>query len=262
MGKAKKTRKFAAVKKRLKKTDTRVKKNEQKMKLRKQKETESKSKLKKHISFASQLFFTYNENLKPPYKILIDTNFINFSIQNKLDIIDASMDCLFAKCIPCITDCVMAELEKLGNKYRVALRVAKDPRFKRLTCKHKGTYADDCICDRVNMHKVYIVATCDKDLRRRLRKIPGVPIMYIHQRKYAIERMPDALGDSSQYKTWSFENMIMLFIGNVGMMELWSLAIVMKSIKATDVVKQSHVLCVPRASALNVYAAKKIKRAS
>ena len=43
------------------------------------------------ISFASQLFFSYNENLKPPYKILIDTNFINFSIQNKLDIIDASM---------------------------------------------------------------------------------------------------------------------------------------------------------------------------
>ena len=25
---------------------------------------------------------------------------------------------------PCITDCVMAELEKLGQKYRVALRYA------------------------------------------------------------------------------------------------------------------------------------------
>ena len=34
------------------------------------------------------------------------------------------MDCLLAKCIPCITDCVMAELEKLGPKYRVALRFA------------------------------------------------------------------------------------------------------------------------------------------
>lgn len=59
------------------------------------------------------------------------------------------MDCLYAKCellksllgvfkyaysllltfdrfgfegTPCITDCVMAELEKLGQKYRVALR--------------------------------------------------------------------------------------------------------------------------------------------
>lgn len=127
---------------------------------------------------------------------------------------------------PCITDCVLAELEKLGQKYRVALRyvvifnsvffglhwaleilslllqqyeqeilrltfecltgcyfqlmyiiymrqceivscylltllltvdfewgvvgrVAKDPRFETLPCTHKGTYADDCIVDRV-----------------------------------------------------------------------------------------------------------------
>ena len=44
------------------------------------------------------------------------------------------MDCLLAKCIPCITDCVMAELEKLGGKYKIALRLAKDPRFERVPC--------------------------------------------------------------------------------------------------------------------------------
>ena len=58
------------------------------------------------------------------------------------------MDCLLAKCIPCVTDCVMAELEKLGSKYRLALRLAKDPRFERLPCTHKGTYADDCLLQR------------------------------------------------------------------------------------------------------------------
>ncbi len=55
------------------------------------------------------------------------------------------MDCLLAKAIPCITDCVVAELEKLGPKYRVALRLSKDPRFQRLPCSHHGTYADDCL---------------------------------------------------------------------------------------------------------------------
>ncbi len=35
--------------------------------------------------------------LGPPYHIILDTNFINFSIQNKLDPIKASMDCLYAK---------------------------------------------------------------------------------------------------------------------------------------------------------------------
>jgi U3 small nucleolar RNA-associated protein 24 len=51
--------------------------------------------------------------------------------------------------VPCITDCVMAELEKLGPKYRLALRLAKDPRFERIPCAHKGTYADDCIVNRI-----------------------------------------------------------------------------------------------------------------
>jgi hypothetical protein len=37
------------------------------------------------------------------------------------------------------SDCVMAELEKLGSKYKVALRIARDARFERLPCQHKGT---------------------------------------------------------------------------------------------------------------------------
>lgn len=121
----------------------------------------------------THLFFRYNTALGPPYRIIVDTNFLNFSIQNKLDPFISFMDCLLAKCIPMITDCVMAELEKLGTKYRIALRLAKDPRFERLPCTHKGTYADDCIVTRVSQHKCYVVATCDKDLKRRIRKVPG-----------------------------------------------------------------------------------------
>jgi len=47
---------------------------------------------------SSALFFRYNTALGPPYHVLVDTNFINFSIQNKLEIIQAMMDCLLAKC--------------------------------------------------------------------------------------------------------------------------------------------------------------------
>ena len=149
------------------------------------------------------------------------------------------MDCLLAKCVPIITDCVMAELEKLGPLFKVALRIARDPRFERLPCTHKvrdhfisfgylffvvfcfpfccnfmfcanshfcsnfyhlfhfsssfqGTYADDCIVERVTQHRCYIVATCDKDLKRRIRRIPGVPILSIKNHKFEIERLPDA----------------------------------------------------------------------
>uniref|UniRef100_A0A8D3BMB3 rRNA-processing protein FCF1 homolog n=1 Tax=Scophthalmus maximus TaxID=52904 RepID=A0A8D3BMB3_SCOMX len=144
--------------------------------------------------YPSCLFFQYNTQLGPPYHVLVDTNFINFSIKAKLDIVQSMMDCLYAKCIPYITDCVMAEIEKLGMKYRVALRIAKDARFERLPCTHKGTYADDCLVQRVTQHKCYILATVDRDLKRRVRKIPGVPIMYISNHRYNIERMPDDYG--------------------------------------------------------------------
>jgi U3 small nucleolar RNA-associated protein 24 len=140
------------------------------------------------------LFFAHNTQLGPPYHVLIDTNFINFSIQHKLDIFRSLMDVLLAKAIPCVTDCVVAELEKMGHRYRLALKLTKDPRFKRLTCGHKGTYADDCIVDRVKQHRCYLVGTNDKDLKRRLRKVPGVPLISVGNHKYLVERISEDLG--------------------------------------------------------------------
>src|SRR6201999_1649495 len=128
---------------------------------------------------SSSLFFQYNTALRPPYSVLVDTNFISHTVQRKLELLESMMSCLYATCKPIITSCVMAELEKLGPKYRIALRIARDERWTRLQCDHKGVYADDCIVDRVQRHKVYIVATNDRDLKRRIRKVPGVPIMSV-----------------------------------------------------------------------------------
>ena len=193
MGKSrKKQRKYAVMKKMISPKDSRIKANQ--IKIEKKQEEEFNQLVKNVPKYSSALFFKYNEQLGPPYHILIDTNFINFSIKNKLDLIQSMMDCLYAKCIPYITDCVMGELEKLGPKFRLALKIAKDPQFERIPCLHQGTYADDCLVNRVIQHKCYIVATCDRDLKRRIRKVPGVPIMYITQRKYSIERMPEAYG--------------------------------------------------------------------
>ncbi|KAE9454431.1 hypothetical protein C3L33_13672, partial [Rhododendron williamsianum] len=107
-----------------------------------------------------------------------------------LDLEKGMMDCLYAKCTPCITDCVMAELEKLGQKYRVALRYV--PMI--LQDTYLGSSWEICFCLFFNQiallhpslfflltklremfvwkqHKCYIVATCDRDLKRRIRKV-------------------------------------------------------------------------------------------
>ncbi|GAA5975436.1 hypothetical protein JCM11641_004263 [Rhodosporidiobolus odoratus] len=184
-----KTRKFAEVKRMINPNDMRLKSNQEKAqkKIQEKKEKE----VNRIDAMPTSLFFSHNEALVPPYRVIIDTNFINLSLENRMDIVKGMMDVLYAKAIPCISDCVLAELEKLGHQYRLALRVARDPRFERLPCSHKGTYADDCIVNRVTQHRCYIVATCDRQLRRRVRKIPGVPLMYIAKHRYAIERLPD-----------------------------------------------------------------------
>ncbi|KAK3024494.1 hypothetical protein RJ639_043811, partial [Escallonia herrerae] len=305
MGKARKSPKFAVMKKIV--TSKAIKQHKEEV-LNPNKKDLEKVKLPRNVpNVSSALFFKHNNALGPPYRVLVDTNFINFSIKNKAigsrerndglfvckmlfqwpewvflsrgggvrdlsvayelkflgsgasryceasfvlflsmeqqicgfsdaggggtgavrclglqglsySVVELYVVCVRAKCMfkrvqvsgrghieislcrslggstgtPCITDCVMAELEKLGQKYRTALRIAKDPRFERLPCTHKGTYADDCIVERVTQHKCYMVATCDRDLKRRIRKVPGVPIMYITQHKYSIERLPEA----------------------------------------------------------------------
>jgi U3 small nucleolar RNA-associated protein 24 len=189
MGVQKKSRKFAQAKRAISLRDNRLKESE---KSDKKSKTGKDDVVREAPQAPSSLFFQYNTALAPPYSVLVDTNFISHTIQHKLEVIPTMMDCLYAKCIPVITDCVLAELEKLGQKYRLALRVAKDPRFERIKCDHKGTYADDCLVDRVIKHRVYIVATNDRDLKRRIRKIPGAPIMSVARGKYVIERLPDA----------------------------------------------------------------------
>jgi U3 small nucleolar RNA-associated protein 24 len=159
-------------------------------KLEKRKKTAAKQAQASSRLPSSTLFFNYNQSLGPPYQVICDTNFINFSIKNKLDVKQAFMDCLLAKTIPYVTECIIAELEKLGAKYRVALQIVKN-NFEVLPCSHKGTYADDCIVDRIQRHKCYMVGTCDKELKGRIRKVPGIPIVYIKRRQYAVEKMPE-----------------------------------------------------------------------
>ncbi|KAK4889558.1 rRNA-processing protein fcf1 [Elasticomyces elasticus] len=173
MGVQKKTRKFATTKRVIGQKDARLKKN---IVAEAAKQREEKTKGDGVVREV----------------ILVDTNFLSHTVHHKLPLLPTLMDTLYATCIPTITSCVMAELEKLGPKYRIALQIARDERWERLECDHKGTYADDCIVDRVMKQRVYLVATNDRDLKRRVRKVPGVPILSVARAKYVIERLPDA----------------------------------------------------------------------
>ncbi|KAG7106385.1 rRNA-processing protein fcf1 like [Verticillium longisporum] len=196
MGVQKKTRKFAEVKRVIGKNDARRKENlakaEALTKAEKAKKAGPDGELVRAVpQMPSQMFFAANTSLVPPYSVLVDTSFFSRTVQMKLPLLETMMDCLYATCTPIVTDCVMAELSKLGPKFRLAMRVARDERWEKARCTHKGVYADDCIVDKVQKDRIYIVATQDKGLQSRVRKIPGVPILKVTRGKYIIERLPE-----------------------------------------------------------------------
>jgi U3 small nucleolar RNA-associated protein 24 len=156
---------------------------------KKEKETEVKE---EEINPDLAKYFEMNHSLVPPYNVILDTNFINMSLRKKLDIERELVCALCSRVRMHVPDCVVAELEKLGRVHTLALQVVRGERFHRLACDHKGTYADDCLAGRVQMHRCFLVATCDSALQQRLRKIPGVPIVSVHGMKYFVESLPSA----------------------------------------------------------------------
>jgi U3 small nucleolar RNA-associated protein 24 len=126
----------------------------------------------------------------PPFFVLIDTNFIYFALKNKLDIFESFIECLCGKTIVCVVHCVILELEKLGPKFRLPLKVLRDDRVIKLICNHNlnnnHIYADECILAFLKYNKNFIVATCDKDLKRRIKNTGKAIVISIKKKKFVI----------------------------------------------------------------------------
>ena len=125
----------------------------------------------------------------PPYVVLIDTNFIYFSLKNKINLFEGLLNCLCALYIPVVTRCVIMEMEKLGIKFRLALKCIRDDKIIKIECNHSPniTYADDCIYNTSKNYKCFIIATCDKDLKRRIRNNLKRTLISIKKKKFCLE---------------------------------------------------------------------------
>lgn len=113
-------RKYATMKWKL---SLRYERHKEKGRLKPKKERKEKKilvhqKKEKSLNILSVKFLQYNPYLGSLYHILVYTKFINFSIRV---LVQSEMDCLYAKCAPCSTDCAMTEIEALGQKCGVVL---------------------------------------------------------------------------------------------------------------------------------------------
>merc|ERR1712153_76525 len=87
------------------------------------------------------------------------------------------------------TSCCITELERLGPPVYGAMMVAKSfPIFK---CGHKTPQpANKCIMSLIGEKNSqhFIVASQDNELRNKIRKVPGVPLLLLHGNCPTVEK--------------------------------------------------------------------------
>lgn len=74
------------MKRTIKARDERLKPAPEKPKEKKQEE------IARHVQAPTNMFFAANTALGPPYRVLVDTNFVSHAIRAKLDLLPAMMD--------------------------------------------------------------------------------------------------------------------------------------------------------------------------
>lgn len=137
-------------------------------------------------------------NLRQPYQFLVDGDFCRSSLQHKFDPKERLPYILAGACRLLVTNCVMHAL-------RQAARTSEDPvvtgapfvarRLELRRCRHdEPKSVIDCFLDLIGDDNPfhYGVASADEELKGEMRKVPGVPIVYM-ERVFPLLEAPTAL---------------------------------------------------------------------
>ncbi|KAK8587741.1 hypothetical protein V6N12_022221 [Hibiscus sabdariffa] len=125
-------------------------------------------------------FFSVNFGFRQPFKVLCDGTFVHHLLHNDLTPADKALsNCLSAPVMLFTTSCVLAELKKLGAAQSASCQAARKLAVAR--CDHeKKVSADACIEEVIGENNLehFFVATQDADLRKKLQKVPNVPLIF------------------------------------------------------------------------------------
>ncbi|KAK9925596.1 hypothetical protein M0R45_033915 [Rubus argutus] len=129
-------------------------------------------------------FYTTCYGFRQPYKVLCDVTFVHHLVTNRITPADKALSNILGAPVTLFTTkCAVAELKmhgpSLGPSHSESLEAATSLITAR--CDHeKALSADDCIMDVIgkNNSEHFFVATQQADLRKRILKIPGVPVVY------------------------------------------------------------------------------------
>lgn len=123
-------------------------------------------------------FYRLAFGIQEPYRVIVDGTFLTHALQSKFHVKEQLPKMLEARCTPCTTGCIMAELRSLGDRALGAAIIAKG--YYRVQCGHETPVgAKQCIAEQVGAknERSFLVATQDLELAQAVRAVPGVPLI-------------------------------------------------------------------------------------
>ncbi|OBT61856.1 hypothetical protein VE03_08818 [Pseudogymnoascus sp. 23342-1-I1] len=143
---------------------------------------------------------------REPYQVLLDADVIRDADKFKMDLIGGLERTLHGQVKPMITQCSMRHLYAAAKEPGVSFLIDKAKLFERRRCGHlpadypEPLSSEACIASVVdakgsgrNKH-CYVVASQDVEVRRKMRAVVGVPLVYINRSVMIMEPMADASG--------------------------------------------------------------------
>ncbi|CCD26794.1 rRNA-binding ribosome biosynthesis protein UTP23 NDAI_0I02250 [Naumovozyma dairenensis CBS 421] len=159
---------------------------------------------KRAKSYRKQLL-VYNHTFKfrAPYQVLVDNQIVLDCSNSNYDLAKGLKNTLQSEVKVMITQCCMQALYEENNQD--AIELAR--RFERRRCNHnpkEPKTAIECIESVVNIngqnkHR-YVVASQDLATRRKLRQVPGVPLIHISRAVMIMEPLSDVSAQVSRRK--------------------------------------------------------------
>ncbi|XP_076280594.1 rRNA-processing protein UTP23 homolog [Lasioglossum baleicum] len=167
-------------------------------------------------------FFINNFKFRPPFQILIDGTFAFAALENKFNIQDQLSKYFQAEVKLLTTPCIILETEKLCSFSKAitgAMQIVKQYPIHKCGHEKHSITGTKCLLSMVgkNNPSRYIIATQDRELQEILRKIPGVPIIYLHGKAPTLEAPSQASNEYARgvreelgMSAWEKENSITL----------------------------------------------------
>ncbi|XP_020286624.1 rRNA-processing protein UTP23 homolog [Pseudomyrmex gracilis] len=137
-------------------------------------------------------FYTHNYKFHQPFQVLIDGTFASASLQNKFNIQEQIKKYFQSEVKLLTTPCIISETEKLGafsSLVSGAIQIVKQYAIHRCGHEKNPINGSRCLLSMIGRENSsrYIVATQDRELQKKLRTIPGVPLMYLHGKTPTLE---------------------------------------------------------------------------